>query len=92
MVRLPEQYIATKHRGYFFNTENETLYSIKIDGILKPMKLLQPNHFNYMKEPFFRISVKGIRKCYPLTSLKELAEKEKANPRITVIPEMATTF
>jgi len=92
MVRLPVKFIATKARGYFFNTENEILYSLKIDGILKPMKLLQPNPFNHMREPFFKISVRGNRRSYPISQLRELAEKELANPRITVIPEMPTTF
>ena len=92
MVRLPEQYIATNFNGYFFNTEDETLYSLKIDGILKPMKLLQPNPFNHMREPFFKISVRGNRRSYPISKLRDLAEKELANPRITVIPEMPTTF
>jgi|AntRauTorcE11897_2_1112592.scaffolds.fasta_scaffold97749_1 hypothetical protein len=92
MVRLPEKFIATKARGYFFNTENEILYSLKIDGILKPMKLLQPNPFNHMREPFFKISVNGNRRSYALSQLRTLAKKEKANPGNDVIPEVATQF
>ena len=92
MVRLPDNFIATKFNGYFFNVENETLYSLKVKGVLRPMKLLKPNPFNHMHEPFFRISNNGIAKSYPLSKLRKLAEEEKANPRDVVIPEIATEF
>jgi hypothetical protein len=83
MVRLPEEFIATKYNGYFFNTKNETLYSIKLGGLLRPLPLRYPDRFNHLHIPAFYISVKGIRRAYPLKNLQELAAK----PRVeTIIP------
>jgi hypothetical protein len=39
MVTLPPEFIAIKYPGYFWNTIDNTLYSVKITGTLKPMKL-----------------------------------------------------
>jgi len=86
MVRLPDEFIATKFNGYFFNTENETLYSVKIGGILRPLPRVQPSRFNHLRGPAFYVSVNGNKKCYPLERLQELAEKAKANPQDEVFP------
>ena len=85
-VTLPDEFIATKFPGYFFNVGDEKLYSIKIDGILKPLAYQQPNQFNHMwRHPVklrdgsevnatggYYVSVKGRRKFYAIEKLKEL--------------------
>lgn len=38
MITFPEKLTATTYPGYFWDTENHKLYSVKIDGILKPLK------------------------------------------------------
>jgi len=72
MVKLPEQFLATRYPGYFWNTKDQWLYSMKIDGILKPIKKVYPNHFNHIHCPGFRVSVGGRRKFYPIDKLKQL--------------------
>jgi len=37
LTRLPAGFVATKWPGYFWNMEEEDLYSIKVDGVLKPL-------------------------------------------------------
>jgi len=77
MVRLPEEFIGTKFDGYFFNTKNETLYSIKVQGVLRPMKLRYPCIYSNITTPAFYISVNGVSKAYMLKDLKELANQER---------------
>lgn len=85
MVKLPDGFIATKFPGYFFNTNNDTLYSIKIEGVLKPLRLVHPNRWNRLTGPCFYVSHKGIRKAYSLDKLKTLAENDRAG-QVEVIP------
>jgi len=78
MVTLPAPYAATKYAGYFFNVEDKKLYSLKIDGILKPLKFTRPNHFNKMvywrKETRggYYVSVKGRNRLLLIEDLLEL--------------------
>jgi hypothetical protein len=85
-VTFKPEFIATKYPGYFFNTVDEKLYSMKIDGILKPLKFVTPNYFNnlhrrpikllggssVMTEGGYYVSVKGLRRFYAIEHLKEL--------------------
>jgi len=80
MVKLPSEFAATWFPGYFWNVYEERLYSLKIDGILKPLKLIRPNHFNNWKEPGYRVSVGGFRRVMPLSRLKKLTCKDEEIP------------
>ena len=94
MVKLKPEFIATRFPGYFFNTKDEQLYSLKIEGILKPLKFYKPNPFNHMqRHPVklkdgnsvmtrggFYVSVKGRRKFYPIEKLMELEEHDATIP------------
>lgn len=71
-VKLPQEFAATKYPGYFWNVEKKELYSIKIDGILKPLKKIFPNSFNILREPGYRVSVRGHRKFLPMSYLQKL--------------------
>ncbi len=71
-VTLPLNFVSTKYPGYFWHLAETKLYSIKIDGILKPMKLVYPNHFNRINDKGYRVSVQGKRKFLSLTYLKGL--------------------
>jgi hypothetical protein len=86
MVRLPEEFIATKFSGYFFNTKENVLYSVKIRGVLRPLKKTSPNYFNKLREPAFYISVDGKRRAYVISKLLKLAEKAKENPVDEIFP------
>ena len=38
MVTLPKRFVATKYPGYFWDMQAKMLYSIKMTGVLKPLK------------------------------------------------------
>lgn len=38
MVTLPENLTATKYPGYFWDVNEHVLYSLKVGGVLKPLK------------------------------------------------------
>ena len=94
MVKLKPEFIATKFPGYFFCTAATKLYSLKIDGVLKPLKFYKPNQFNHIgSHPLklksgervyskggYNISVKGRRKFYPIEKLMELEEHDATIP------------
>lgn len=69
MVKLPDVYAATWYPGYFFHLNTHVLYSLKIDGILKPLKKVHPNAFNQIQEPGYRVSYQGKRKFMPMSKL-----------------------
>lgn len=71
MITLPEKLTAIKYPGYFWDTENHKLYSVKIDGILKPIKRSTiwnmrrycPYGWNDFADNWvYRVSVQGKRK------------------------------
>lgn len=94
MVKLPPEYVATKFPGYFFNRDDEQLYSLKIDGVLKPLRFHTPNRFNHIwnytvklrdgsKVPCtggFYVSVRGNRKFMPLEALKDIEPHDSTIP------------
>lgn len=83
MVKLPDEFVATKYPGYFFNRDDEQLYSLKVDGILKPLKYHVPNRFNHIgrfSDGGFYVSVKGLRKFYPIEKLRELKPEDSTIP------------
>jgi len=75
MVKLPSEFVATKYPGYFWNTETQVLYSLKIDGVLKPLKIINPNRWNSWPMPGYRVSVKGRGRYLPIGYLKGLKPK-----------------
>ena len=72
MVVLPMGFTATKYPGYFWDTKNEKLYSIKVDGSLYEMKRCYPSRFNHLNGPAYRVCHKGIRRVLMVKFLKEL--------------------
>ncbi len=82
MVTLPSEFIATKFPGYFFNSKDEKLYSLKIDGILKPLRYYTPNPFNHMHRTAggYYVSVRGSRKLYTIEKLRELVASNSEIP------------
>jgi len=94
MITLPKEFVATKFPGYFFNREDDKLYSLKIDGVLKPLKFYQPNQWNHLWRYSFKlesgesvttkggfyVSFHGMRKFYPIERLKEIKEHNATIP------------
>lgn len=61
MITFPPEFVATKYPGYFWNTRTQTLFSIKVNGVLKQIKKSRPSVFNrYLKG--YRVSHEGIRR------------------------------
>ncbi len=80
MVTFPKNFIATKYPGYFWNTENHRLYSIKVSGILhllaSPRK---PNRFNHFVEGY-QVSVNGHKKLLSLYYLRNIKSANSIIP------------
>ena len=80
MVTLPPEYTATKYFGYFWNTKEQRLYSIKVGGILRPMVLTKPNFWNKLDQPVYRVSVNGQKRCLDVGYLKKLVAQDSIIP------------
>lgn len=61
MVTFPPEYVATRLSGYFWNTRTQRLYSIKVSGVLRELKVTKPNKWNELSEPAYRVSDRGRR-------------------------------
>lgn len=61
MITLPPPFVAIQHPGYFWNTEDKRLYTIKVAGILRPLTRVKGCYANDMN-PGYNISVDGIRR------------------------------
>ena len=79
MVTLPPEFVATAYPGYFWNVLNRKLYSIKRDGILKPIQYTKPSRFTDGREGY-RVSVKGQRRWMTLPYLLSLPIKDTQIP------------
>jgi hypothetical protein len=79
VVTLPSDFVATKYSGYFWNLKEKKLYSIKVDGVLKPIKKYPPNQWNHFQDAY-RVSVKGWRKSLHMDYLKKLVPADSVIP------------
>ena len=69
MIQFPEYFIPTKYNGYFWNTNDMHLYSIK-SGVLKPIKLGK----KWKQHPeCYQVSIKGERRTMHLNYLRGLS-------------------
>lgn len=86
MVTLPNEFVATKYPGYFWNIDDNKLYSVKITGQLKPMKSgfagemingrWKPNY----NVPVYKVSVAGTRKILLIRDLEKLTAANTVFP------------
>lgn len=82
-VRLPPQFVATKYPGYFWNDILEQLYSVKVTGTLKPLKITRPSKYNNIDKEGYRLSVKGIRRWMFVDYLRSLKRESSIFPIYT---------
>ena len=80
MVTLPVNFVATKYPGYFWHIPTQALYSLKVDGVLSPLKITGPNHWNKWTEPGYRVSVQGVRRSLMLSYLQKLGNLDSVIP------------
>lgn len=79
MVTLPADFVATKYSGYFWHLKEKKLYSIKVDGILRPLKKYLPNQWNHFNDEY-RVSVKGRRRSLHMDYLNKLVPADSVIP------------
>lgn len=75
MITFPPEFVTTKFPGYFWNTRNETLYTIKVTGELRPLQYRPGNRWNHFQAGY-QVSVKGRRRVLKLDYLKTLQSQE----------------
>jgi len=80
MITLPPEFTATKYSGYFWNVNEQALYSIKIGGRLRRLTITEPNNWSQMPGPGYRISVDGVRKVLMVDDLKKLSITDSVIP------------
>lgn len=73
MVVLPENFVATRYPGYFWNVAERKLYSIKVTGELRPLTFHKGGVFKGVKvEPGYAVSVNGTKRKYTMQYLSSL--------------------
>lgn len=83
MVTLPVEFVATKYPGYFWNTADKKLYSLKVTGVLTPLAFHKGGCFyGHVIEPGYQISVNGRKRRFTVDYLNSL--KPAANDVIPV--------
>lgn len=81
MIRFPKHFVKIKYPGYFWDVKEEILYSIKIGGELKPLKLKKayygPGKTGIVDIPEgYSVSVNGQKKIVALSDLQKLTYSE----------------
>ncbi len=91
MITLPKQLTATKYPGYFWDTEEHKLYSIKVGGVLKHLKVInfgKLQHFVYgawrmdCDKWLYRVSVEGHSRYLTDRYLLSLTLEDSEIPKI----------
>jgi len=89
LVTLPPEFVAIdEYPGYFWNIDEQRLYSIKIGGVLKRLRWQRPNHYNKLREKFpdvnvqygYQLSHEGKRFWVHDQYLKNLEYKDSVIP------------
>ena len=80
MVTLPPEYTATRLFGYFWNTKEQPLYSIKMAGYLRPLTVTKPNRWNELPCPAYGVSDKGRKRYLLVSDLKKLTTQDSVIP------------
>lgn len=71
-VKFPEDFIALIYPGYFWNPLEKRLYSIKVNGVLTPLKINQGRYPSWIRQigKHYQLSVKGQRKYISLNEIE----------------------
>lgn len=90
-VTLPPNFKSLKGiDGYFYNSEDDHLYSIKTYGVLRKMKRYKANHYNPAVRmgkipygiPYYNISIDGISRNLYDAQIKRLIQEHITQIRI----------
>lgn len=62
MIKFPKEFVALRYPGYFWNKKEQQLYSMKVSGVLKPLKYQRSFRTIYKTLPAgYSISYRGRR-------------------------------
>jgi len=71
MITFHKKYFALDGLpGYYWNKEDEKLYSIKIGGVLRPLALQKPNSFNHLCDHGYQLSKHNRSYSYTIRQIK----------------------
>lgn len=73
MIKFPPEFTALIYPGYFWNVRDKKLYSVKVNGILKPLKLQRAHRYNHYVVGY-QISVDGNKRYVPLDKLLKVSK------------------
>ena len=78
MITFPKGFVKIYYPGYFWDTINKELYSIKVGGILKKLPCRKPfyGYGNFIPAGY-QLSYKGSRKFMPKHRLMMLKDNGK---------------
>lgn len=79
MVTLPNEFVSTKYPGYFWNLKEKKLYTMKVSGVLRPLKKPLPNFYNHFADAY-TVSVNGRRRGMFIDYLSKLTAKNSVIP------------
>lgn len=84
MIRFPPEFKALAgFPGYFWNSQDQQLYTMKIAGVLRPLKL-QKTIWSYGKlvsvQPNYQISRNGRRFTLTMRDIQRLIENPHTIP------------
>lgn len=85
MVTFPPEFVATRFPGYFWNTATHRLFTLKVTGVLRPLKYRVASKFN-KGHAGYSISVEGRKRYMRQTGLMKL------KPRAQVVPVQMSLF
>ena len=70
MITFPDGFVATRFPGYFWNTTDEKLYTMKVTGVLRPMRISYPPPPYEHGHESYRVSVNGVRRRLTTAQIK----------------------
>lgn len=82
MVTLPKEYVPLKYDGYFWNITDCQLYSVKVTGMLKPLKKsrLWQDGMHVSNVIGYNISVAGRKRFVSVSDLVKLTPADTVFP------------
>lgn len=72
MITFPDGFVAIAFPGYFWNTKDEKLYTMKVTGTLRPMQRCDPVPHDEHGQASYRVSVNGVRRRLTTAQIKRM--------------------
>lgn len=80
-ILFPEEFKALKgHPGYFWHVGQQRLYSIKIGGVLRKLKIQYPNKHCPIPVPYYQLSKNGNTVYIGIDRIEKILEDPHTIP------------